>query len=213
MNRIVYVYVYVLAAIASMPLIVSAKNCKKGQPCGNSCISWKKTCRIGSTSAYLDSDKAFSSLAQQQVTNYIVSADFIDLKAFPNDSYEVIAILPKGTKVTSSTPYNEWLKITVDGKTGWVESFGLERDEEREVRTLEPTALQQEQPEEVHVVASYRVVIDVVQVKTMPNQSYGTLTVLREGAVIQALTPHNKWVKVSVNGKIGWIESFGLKRL
>ena len=25
-----------------------AKNCKTGQPCGNSCISWSKTCRIGS---------------------------------------------------------------------------------------------------------------------------------------------------------------------
>lgn len=25
-----------------------AKNCKTGQPCGNSCISWSKTCRVGS---------------------------------------------------------------------------------------------------------------------------------------------------------------------
>jgi hypothetical protein len=24
----------------------SAANCKKGQPCGNSCISWDKVCRI-----------------------------------------------------------------------------------------------------------------------------------------------------------------------
>lgn len=24
-------------------------NCKKGKPCGNSCISWDKTCRIGSS--------------------------------------------------------------------------------------------------------------------------------------------------------------------
>lgn len=23
----------------------SGPNCKKGQPCGNSCISWNKTCR------------------------------------------------------------------------------------------------------------------------------------------------------------------------
>jgi hypothetical protein len=27
-----------------------AKNCKNSQPCGNSCISWSKTCRIGSSS-------------------------------------------------------------------------------------------------------------------------------------------------------------------
>lgn len=29
-----------------------AKNCKKGQPCGNSCISWNKTCRIGGGTSY-----------------------------------------------------------------------------------------------------------------------------------------------------------------
>ncbi len=29
---------------------VAQKNCKKGKPCGNSCIAMKKTCRIGSTS-------------------------------------------------------------------------------------------------------------------------------------------------------------------
>lgn len=26
-----------------------AANCKKGQPCGNSCISWNKVCRIGAS--------------------------------------------------------------------------------------------------------------------------------------------------------------------
>ncbi|WP_326511238.1 hypothetical protein, partial [Aeromonas caviae] len=30
-----------------------AKNCKKGQPCGNSCISWSKTCRINTYSHQL----------------------------------------------------------------------------------------------------------------------------------------------------------------
>ena len=30
---------------------VAQKNCKKGKPCGNSCIAMNKTCRIGSTSS------------------------------------------------------------------------------------------------------------------------------------------------------------------
>jgi hypothetical protein len=29
---------------------VEAKSCKKDQPCGNSCISWNKTCHIATPS-------------------------------------------------------------------------------------------------------------------------------------------------------------------
>lgn len=45
---------YLIALLFSLVLIRSAeaqKNCKKGIPCGNSCISADKTCRIGSTSS------------------------------------------------------------------------------------------------------------------------------------------------------------------
>jgi hypothetical protein len=38
-----------LAAIAMFPAVASAqKNCKKGTPCGRSCIAAGKTCRIAS---------------------------------------------------------------------------------------------------------------------------------------------------------------------
>jgi len=40
---------FLLLVVISGPN-VWAKNCKKGQPCGNSCISWNKTCRIGGSS-------------------------------------------------------------------------------------------------------------------------------------------------------------------
>jgi hypothetical protein len=33
--------------------LTDAKNCKKSQPCGNSCISWNKVCRIGTSSVYV----------------------------------------------------------------------------------------------------------------------------------------------------------------
>jgi len=38
----------ILVMLAALP--AEAKNCKKGQPCGNSCISWSKTCHIGTSS-------------------------------------------------------------------------------------------------------------------------------------------------------------------
>ncbi|MCG9719940.1 hypothetical protein [Shewanella sp. Isolate7] len=35
-------------SLLTLSIAAEAKVCKKGQPCGNSCISWAKTCRINS---------------------------------------------------------------------------------------------------------------------------------------------------------------------
>ncbi|CAM4047008.1 hypothetical protein [Shewanella aquimarina] len=35
-------------SLLTLSISIDAKVCKKGQPCGNSCISWAKTCRINS---------------------------------------------------------------------------------------------------------------------------------------------------------------------
>lgn len=43
--------IIVLGALLAIPFPAWAPNCKKGQPCGNSCISWSKTCRIGTPAA------------------------------------------------------------------------------------------------------------------------------------------------------------------
>jgi hypothetical protein len=37
------------------------KSCKKGQPCGNSCISWSKTCRIGGSAPAPSADRPAAS--------------------------------------------------------------------------------------------------------------------------------------------------------
>lgn len=39
----------VAALLAMLPTQSHAKNCKNSQPCGNSCISWSKTCRVGAS--------------------------------------------------------------------------------------------------------------------------------------------------------------------
>lgn len=37
-----------LLLLLAMSPAADARNCKKGQPCGNACISWKSVCRVGS---------------------------------------------------------------------------------------------------------------------------------------------------------------------
>ncbi|WP_432467607.1 hypothetical protein [Agarivorans sp. Z349TD_8] len=41
MNILIHFLFFILLSTSAF-----AKVCKKGQPCGNSCISWNKTCRI-----------------------------------------------------------------------------------------------------------------------------------------------------------------------
>ncbi len=38
-----------MALLCALSAPSFSANCKKGKPCGNSCISWDKTCRIGSS--------------------------------------------------------------------------------------------------------------------------------------------------------------------
>ncbi|GAA0791110.1 MULTISPECIES: hypothetical protein [Pseudomonadati] len=42
-----YIFLVILSFFISLQ--AEAKNCKKGQPCGNSCISWNKICRVDSS--------------------------------------------------------------------------------------------------------------------------------------------------------------------
>lgn len=47
-----YLSLAIIVAISALSVYpVEARNCRKGIPCGNSCISANKTCRIGSSSA------------------------------------------------------------------------------------------------------------------------------------------------------------------
>ncbi|WP_447590164.1 hypothetical protein [Aquipseudomonas campi] len=63
-----------------------AKSCKNSQPCGNSCISWNKTCRIGSAPSYSApsrltaptvKESSASTVGGQQVVMPLTDAAFV----------------------------------------------------------------------------------------------------------------------------------------
>ncbi|HHC6764203.1 TPA: SH3 domain-containing protein, partial [Vibrio parahaemolyticus] len=85
-----------------------AKICKKGQPCGNSCISWKKTCRIGTySSKSYSSSKSVTSVkspkykSQNELSagDYEVTATKLNVRDNPFSSKEVVGTLSKGQRV------------------------------------------------------------------------------------------------------------------
>ena len=56
MKRMLSVMMLVLVSMATPRHVHAQKNCKKGIPCGNSCIAANKTCRVGTPSSSSKAD-------------------------------------------------------------------------------------------------------------------------------------------------------------
>ncbi|APM00233.1 SH3 domain-containing protein [Pseudoalteromonas phage C5a] len=109
-----------------------AKNCRKGQPCGNSCISWKKTCRIGSYSydkkigfnrkekvAYSRSEINESENASGR---FIVTASKLNVRDNPYTIKNIVGTLEKGEEVYVYSIVNGWAMIKFNSTFYYVSS-------------------------------------------------------------------------------------------
>ena len=118
-----------------------AKNCKKGQPCGNSCISWSKTCRINthnyqlatpstsstsSTSSTLSTPKVYenkeTTLKSSNVLIRYVIPSKLNVRAKPNTSSYIATRLVKGDFVLLYKIEGGWAYISKQGRYGWVKN-------------------------------------------------------------------------------------------
>ncbi|MBP4041739.1 MULTISPECIES: SH3 domain-containing protein [unclassified Aeromonas] len=112
-----------------------AKNCKKGQPCGNSCISWSKTCRISthnyqsstpSTSSKLSTPKVYekrdSTLKSSNILIRYVIPSELNVRTEPNTSSYITTQLIKGDFVLLYKTEGEWAYVSKRGKYGWVKN-------------------------------------------------------------------------------------------
>jgi len=107
-----------------------AKNCKKGQPCGNSCISWSKTCRINTYSYKLATPSASSTpkiyerketiLKSSNVLVRYVIPSKLNVRAKPNTSSYIATRLIKGDFVLLYKVEGKWAYVSKRGIYGWV---------------------------------------------------------------------------------------------
>ncbi|EGQ7712393.1 SH3 domain-containing protein [Vibrio parahaemolyticus] len=113
-----------------------AKICKKGQPCGNSCISWKKTCRIGTySSKSYSSSKSVTSVkspkykSQNELSagDYEVTATKLNVRDNPFSSKEVVGTLSKGQRVYVHSFVSDWAMIRYKSSFYWVSKKYLKR--------------------------------------------------------------------------------------
>ncbi|MGL5471576.1 MAG: SH3 domain-containing protein [Shewanella sp.] len=114
---------------------VEAKSCKKGQPCGNSCISWNKTCRIGTYSSNNYTSKSATRNPQQKYTSqntinasyYEVTASKLNVREKPSSSNKVIGTLSKGQKVYVHLFASGWAMIQYESSFYWVSEKYLKK--------------------------------------------------------------------------------------
>lgn len=107
--------VLLLGLLVGLATEVTAKNCKKGKPCGNTCIAWNKTCHVGTSS----STSSSSTSVATRTYNYEPRA-------------ELPLECPKGTTLhgtygeevwcanTKGTRVGPWCKWPAERKDFWV---------------------------------------------------------------------------------------------
>lgn len=138
MNRL---WILLLVFVLGHPIsIANAKNCKKGQPCGNSCISWNKTCRIGSantsasTRTVVSQEKSHlqspnADIASNPVLEngqlYGVTIDKLNIRNKPKKNGELLGVLSKGERISVLAASGDWKAFLYQDKLAWVFSKHL----------------------------------------------------------------------------------------
>lgn len=98
-----------------------AKNCRNSQPCGNSCISWNKTCRIG-TSSYvaprstLQAQPPAASYETKTASELYVQGDDTYSVSTPTHTARRLRRLAFGEMVRAYQQVGDWIRISETGQ-------------------------------------------------------------------------------------------------
>ncbi|MFG0875403.1 SH3 domain-containing protein [Aeromonas media] len=111
---------------------VHAKNCRKGQPCGNACISWSKICRINTQHYQLATpstsstpkvyEKKNTTLKSSNVLIRYITPSKLNVRAKPNTSSYIATRLIKGDFVLLYKIEGGWAYVSKQGVYGWVKN-------------------------------------------------------------------------------------------
>lgn len=110
-----------LALFSLLTTDVWAKNCRNSQPCGNSCISWNKTCRIG-TSSYVAPTPAIRTPTPATSYETAVASDLYvqDTDTYsvnsPNHTARRLRRMAFGEMVRAYQQVGDWIRISEPGQ-------------------------------------------------------------------------------------------------
>lgn len=119
-----------------------------------------------------------------------VNSSFLNIRKAKSMSSKRITVLDRGDKVEVLTTGKKWVKVNVNGKTGYTQGKYL--------NTESGTASDPDANAVSGTVTSKLVI------RTGKGKSSSALTTVTKGTKLTVLTTGKKWVKVSVNGVTGY---------
>jgi len=138
-------------------------------------------------------------------TTRYVTANPLNLRASATTSSAVLARLAKGTKLSVLSTSGGWLKVTANGRTGWVSAQYTSTSAPAAAAAAKPAPKPTPAPPKAAV--SY-VTASVLNLRKSASTSSAVVAKLPRGtAVTHAGTASKGWLKVTVGGRTGYVST------
>ncbi|MGM9629415.1 SH3 domain-containing protein [Butyricicoccus sp.] len=124
----------------------------------------------------------------------VVSVTDVNVRSGPDNSCAVVAVMKKGTSAEKLGKSGNWIKVRVNGKTGYVYSKylkdapGSPDEADVEKKTVSVTA-------------------SSLRVRSGPGTTYNTIGYMKKGSEAVVVKTSGIWYKIEYKGKYGYISS------
>ncbi len=99
----------------------SSSNNRQSTSSGQSSSDNQSTQSSGSSQSSNSSNSNATSTSSATKTKEVIAQNGVNVRSGPNTSYEIIASIPYGTKVSVISEASGWYEVSIEGtKTGWV---------------------------------------------------------------------------------------------
>lgn len=138
--------------------------------------------------------------APQQAPRYVTAAS-LNLRASATTASAVVARLPKGTTLSVATTSGGWLKVTANGRTGWVSAQYTSTGAPSAPATPTPA------PATPQAGTSY-VTASSLNLRASASTSSKVVARLGRGTVVTHVGTASKgWLKVTAGGRTGFVST------
>lgn len=158
----------------------------------------------GLVAAWLVNQKKPASSASQVTSSSTTvesSATGLRIRSGPGTTFPVTGVFEKGKKASFVEKSGSWIKISFDGKQGWVSSRHV-----KYTKAKAPSASSQSSTEKTGKVNA-----TTLNVRKTPSTQGAVLGSLKNGASVSILTQQGKWIEIYFNKQKGWVHSDFLK--
>ncbi|MDO4174486.1 MAG: SH3 domain-containing protein [Eubacteriales bacterium] len=132
----------------------------------------------------------------------VTATTSVNVRSGPGNSYSVVTVMKSGTTTASLGTSGNWVKVTVNGKTGYVYNRYLTDADGSSSSSTTTTTSTSNVSKVVYVVNT-----SALNVRSGPSTSHSVIGGLSGGASANVVGSSGKWYKISYGGGYGYISS------